>query len=192
MTGFIKGLLRAYITEMNGPIDPNQVIFSIITWKVWILLSILDTFSFRLDIVCWGFVKNSQVVDFRWAVVWKYFNRIDLCATSIVLNTNFIVWSIYDLRDFRIFAVQKIQTRSVGLVRTIFTYIRAFNREYSCFDSELIRPQSALYSKNNWANTKKGWKPIGVKSVWTYTSSKWTYPNVRDDWIHEWTRIRGL
>ena len=192
MAGFIKGLLRAYITEMNGPIDQNQVIFAIITWKVWILLSILNTFSFRLDIVCWGFVKNSQVVDFRWAVVWKYFNRIDLCATSIVLNTNFIVWSIYDLRDFRIFAVQKIQTRSVGLVRTIFTYIRAFNREYSCFDSELIRPQSALYSKNNCANTKKGWKPIGVKSVWTYTSSKWPYLNVRDDWIHEWTWIRGL
>jgi len=55
--------------------------------------------------------------------------------------------SIHDLQfDFRIFAVSKIQTRSVGLVRTIFTYIRAFNREYSCFDSELIRPQSALYS----------------------------------------------
>ena len=201
MAWFIKNPIIGYYYRNEWTrftlIHPNEVKFWI-TWKVWILLSILDTFSFGLNIIRWGFIKNSQVVDFRWAVVWKYFNRIDLSATSIILNTNFIVWSIHAiLCDFRIFAVWKIQTRSVGLVRTIFTYIRAFNREYSCFDSELIRPQSALYSKNNWAKYQKGMKalfdPIGVKSLWTYTSSKWTYPNnVRDGWILEWTRIRGL
>ena len=150
MAWFIKDLIwphyRVILQKWMDSFESNGVKFSIITWKVWVLLSILYTFSFRLYIICWWFVKNCQVVDFRWTVVWIYFYRIDLSATSIILKIR-KVKIFFDLQfDFRIFAVSKIQTRSVGLVRTIFTYIRAFNREYSCFDSELIRPQSALYS----------------------------------------------